>query len=135
MLQNTRHTVERASQCISKELLWKIYFEAAQIEERSGNWGFARAAYHCKSCTSITYFDRIRYVKSVEHCPENLLWKVWLGGSRTELNNDNIPVARKLLARALKEVPTKMKAMVLLECSRLEEYPHFITYHKPSLIR
>lgn len=61
-------------------------------------------------------------MKSVEHCPENLLWKVWLGGSRTELNNDNIIVARKLLARALKEVPTKMRAMVLLECSRLEEY-------------
>lgn len=61
-------------------------------------------------------------MKSVEHCPENLLWKVWLGGSRTELNSDNIAIARKLLARALKEVPTKMRAMVLLECSRLEEY-------------
>lgn len=70
-------------------------------------------------------FDRSRYVKSVEHCPENLLWKVWLGGSRTELNNDNIAVARKLLARSLKEVPTKMRAMVLLECSRLEEYLFF----------
>jgi tetratricopeptide (TPR) repeat protein len=98
--------VERACQAISKELVWKIYFEAAQIEERAGNLGLSRAA----------------YVRSVEHCPENLLWKVWLGGSRTELNNDNIDIARKLLTRALKEVPTKMRAIVLLECSRLEEY-------------
>lgn len=105
-LETTRNTVERACQSISKELMWKIYFEAAQIEERAGNLGLSRAA----------------YVKSVEHCPENLLWKVWLGGSRTELNNDNIDVARKLLTRALKEVPTKMRSIVLLECSRLEEY-------------
>merc|ERR1712137_33961 len=39
-----------------------------------------------------------------------------------ELNYENIETARKLLQRALDEVPPKMKAMVLLECCRLEEY-------------
>lgn len=95
-LQTTRNVVERAAQSISKELMWKIYFEAAQIEERAGNLDMSRAA----------------YVKSVEHCPENLLWKVWLGGSRTELDHDNVMVARKLLMRSLKEVPAKMRVSV-----------------------
>ncbi|EFA76592.1 hypothetical protein PPL_10361 [Heterostelium album PN500] len=105
-LQSTRNTVERARQAVSREVTWKIYFEAAQIEERSRNLSLSRAA----------------YVKSVELCPENLLWKVWLGGSRTELNADNINIARKLVFRALQEVPAKLKSLVLLEYSRLEEY-------------
>eukprot|EP01133_Synstelium_polycarpum_P015617 gene15617-18557_t len=105
-LAATRSTVERARAAVSREVTWKIYFEAAQIEERSRNLSLSRAA----------------YVKSVELCPENLLWKVWLGGSRTELNADNINVARKLVFRALQEVPSKLKSLVLLEYSRLEEY-------------
>ncbi|EAL67408.1 hypothetical protein DDB_G0280363 [Dictyostelium discoideum AX4] len=105
-LQSTRNTVERARQAVSREVTWKIYFEAAQIEERSKNLTLSRAA----------------YVKSVELCPENLLWKVWLGGSRTELNADNICIARKLVFRALEEVPSKLRSLVLLEYSRLEEY-------------
>ncbi|EGG18811.1 hypothetical protein DFA_02550 [Cavenderia fasciculata] len=105
-LVHTRATVDRARQSVSREVTWKVYFEAAQIEERANHLGLARAA----------------YVKSVELCPENLLWKVWLGGSRTELNADNINVARKLVFRALKEVPAKLKSLVLLEYSRLEEY-------------
>eukprot|EP00339_Tiarina_fusa_P000679 CAMPEP_0116999280 /NCGR_PEP_ID=MMETSP0472-20121206/2044_1 /TAXON_ID=693140 ORGANISM="Tiarina fusus, Strain LIS" /NCGR_SAMPLE_ID=MMETSP0472 /ASSEMBLY_ACC=CAM_ASM_000603 /LENGTH=915 /DNA_ID=CAMNT_0004698659 /DNA_START=98 /DNA_END=2845 /DNA_ORIENTATION=- len=99
-------TIERAVKSISKELIWKLYFEAAQIEERAGNIQDSREF----------------YVKSVSYCPDNLLWKVWMGGARTELNYNNIEIARKLLKRALKEVPPKMKAMVLLECCRLEEY-------------
>lgn len=47
-----------------QELRWKIYYEAAQIEDRAGNLELAREA----------------YVKSVYHCPNNLLWKVWLAG-------------------------------------------------------
>jgi len=105
-LSAIHETIERAMKSISKELIWKLYFEAAQIEERAGNIEQSREF----------------YVKSVSHCPDNLLWKVWMGGARTELNYHNIEIARKLLKRALKEVPPKMKAMVLLECSRLEEY-------------
>ncbi|GAM27682.1 hypothetical protein SAMD00019534_108580 [Acytostelium subglobosum LB1] len=105
-LQTTRNVVERARQGVSREVTWKIYFEAAQIEERSRNASLSRAA----------------YVRCVEQCPENLQWKVWLGGSRTELNADNINVARKLVLRSLLEVPAKLKPLVLLEYSRLEEY-------------
>ncbi len=58
-------------------LVWKLYFEAAQAEERAGNFEVCRAA----------------YVEAVRNCPENLLWKVWLGAARTELNINNIAVA------------------------------------------
>lgn len=101
-----RQTVNQALESISKELVWKLYFEAAQIAERSLDLPTARSY----------------YVKAVFNCPKNLLWKVWMGGSRTELNFEHIEIARQLLKRSLKEVPSKMRAMVLLENSRLEEY-------------
>ncbi|KAH3765355.1 Pre-mRNA-splicing factor CLF1 [Pelomyxa schiedti] len=105
-LEKTRQIVERAVQQISKELVWKIYFEAAQIEDRAGNIDKARDM----------------YVRAVYTCPENLLWKVWLGGARTELGVDGVLVARMLVRRALQEVPLKMRPTVLLDKSRLEEY-------------
>lgn len=43
-------------------------------------------------------------------------------GARTELSVGNTKAARKLLQRALGAAPRKMRAAVLLECSRLEEY-------------
>lgn len=103
---STRATVERAMKHISKELTWKLYFEAAQAEERAKNASVSRAA----------------YVEAVRNCPENLLWKVWLGAARTELNANNTATARKLLQRSLEEVPPKNRALVVLECARLEEY-------------
>jgi tetratricopeptide (TPR) repeat protein len=98
--------ISRAVQMISRELIWKIYFEAGQIEERRSRFDISRQ-----------YF-----VKSVCHCPENLRWRVWLGGARAELRAGRIKHARILLNRAIEEVPPKSKAMVLLECSRLEEF-------------
>jgi len=102
--------VERAVKYISKELIWKLYNEAAQMEDRA------------------THIDAARryYVKAVQHCPPNLVWKVWMAGARTELNYNHVEQARQLLQRALQEVPPKMRAMVLLECSRLEEYANRI---------
>ncbi|KAH3762549.1 Pre-mRNA-splicing factor CLF1 [Pelomyxa schiedti] len=105
-LEKTRLIVERAVQQISKELVWKIYFEAAQIEDRAGN---------CEKARDM-------YVHAVFSCPENLLWKIWLGGARTELGADEILVGRMLVRRALQEVPLKMRPTVLLDKSRLEEY-------------
>jgi tetratricopeptide (TPR) repeat protein len=64
-LTKTREIVERAIKLIPKELKWKIYYEAAQIEDRAGNLEISRQD----------------YVKSVSHCPNNLLWKVWLAGT------------------------------------------------------
>eukprot|EP00668_Euglena_longa_P003803 GGOE01004460.1.p1 GENE.GGOE01004460.1~~GGOE01004460.1.p1 ORF type:complete len:1251 (-),score=281.32 GGOE01004460.1:762-3953(-) len=105
-LSRVRDAVQRAVQSISRELVWKVFFESAQIEERAGNIAAARQA----------------YVLSAMHALPNLRWKVWLGGARTELNYDNIETARQLLDRALVEVPRKTRAVVLLECARLEEY-------------
>lgn len=101
-----RNTVKRALACVPKELVWKIHFEHAQVEERAGN---------LQRC-------RREYVRSAYSCPQNLIWKVWLGGARTELSVGNTKAARKLLQRALGAAPRKMRAAVLLECSRLEEY-------------
>jgi len=99
--------VEEAVPNLSKELVWKIYFELAQIEERRNNY---------KACYKA-------YVQSVLNCPSrNLIWKIWLGGARTELHKGNIDAARKLLIRALQNVPSKMKATALLECARFEEF-------------
>jgi len=105
-LAPVRDLVEKASKAVSKELTWKLFFEAAQVEERAGNLAAARAS----------------YVQSIRSCPDNLLWKIWLGGARTELGCGNVDTARKLQQRALELVPPKMKAMVYLEISKLEEF-------------
>jgi len=105
-LNKVRDIAAKAISSISKELVWKVYFEMAQIEDRAGNFTLARQ----------------NYVKAVDAAPDNLLWKVWLGGARTELNAGCYESARKLLTRALNEVPTKMRSCVLLEFARLEEY-------------
>lgn len=108
-LSQTREIVERAIKFIPKELKWKIYYEAAQIEDRAGNLELSRQA----------------YVKSVAHCPTNLLWKVWLAGARTELFS-KLPgsqeIARRLISRSLTDVPQKKKSQVWLEWAHLEEY-------------
>ena len=81
--------VERGVRSISKDLVWKLWFEAAQVEERAGNLSRSRAA----------------YVQSVRACAPNLRWKVWLGGARTELCHRHYEVAAALLARAHDESP------------------------------
>jgi tetratricopeptide (TPR) repeat protein len=105
-LDSVRDCLERAVQNISKELIWKVHFEQAQIEERAQNIELSRKS----------------YCRSVVASMSNLRWKVWLAGSRTELNQNNIATARTLLNRALEEVPVKTRAVVLIECARLEEY-------------
>lgn len=101
----TRAHVERGVRHISKDLVWKLWFESAQVEERSGQLLRSRAA----------------YVKSVAACAPNLRWKVWLGGARTELSHSRFDVSQALLERALEESPPKTRAIVMLEQSRLHE--------------
>mmetsp|Transcript_41132 Transcript_41132/g.66247 ORF Transcript_41132/g.66247 Transcript_41132/m.66247 type:complete len:1159 (+) Transcript_41132:364-3840(+) len=108
-LLQTRGALQRAMNCISKELVWKVHFEAAQVAERGGGADSLARARHA-------------YVQSILRCPVNLRWKVWLAGARTELSGGNISKARQLLDRALQDVPSKSKPQVLLECSRLAEY-------------
>jgi len=105
LLRATRQLVERGVRHISKDLVWKLWFESAQVEERNGNLQRARAA----------------YVKSVATCAANLRWKVWLGGARTELCHSQFAVSQALLEQAYKESPPKTRAIVMLEQSRLHE--------------
>ncbi len=132
----TRWIVHKAMANISNELTWKVYFEWAQIAERSGRFEESRYA----------------FAHSISHCPKNLRWKTWLAGARMELrsagagavaavsaaengggsgsvssgsggsggsggigSSDRIRIARLLLNRSLDEVPKKMRATVLLE--------------------
>eukprot|EP01006_Ploeotia_vitrea_P028406 TRINITY_DN61110_c0_g1_i1.p1 TRINITY_DN61110_c0_g1~~TRINITY_DN61110_c0_g1_i1.p1 ORF type:complete len:1465 (-),score=160.58 TRINITY_DN61110_c0_g1_i1:327-4721(-) len=118
-LSKVRETINRAVKNISRELVWKVYFEKAQIEERAQNIENARTA----------------YVMAALNCLPNLRWKVWLGGARTELNYENVEVARQLLDRALMEVPRKTRALVLLECARLEEYVSHLPKAREILLR
>lgn len=103
--QRVQEALQQALQSVSRELVWKVWFEAAQLEARRGDLPAARGS----------------YVHAARSCPDNLRWKVWLGAVRTELGCGNVATVRLLLGRALAEVPKKSRAMVLLECSRLEE--------------
>ena len=97
--------VDRGVKHISKDLVWKLWFECAQVEERNGHLQRARIA----------------YMHSVATCASNLRWKVWLGGARTELCHAKFDVAAMLLDRAFTESPPKTRALVMLEQSRLHE--------------
>jgi len=105
LLRATRALVDRGVKHISKDLVWKLWFECAQLEERNGHLQRARAA----------------YVRSVANCAPNLRWKVWLGGARTELTHGQFEAAHALLERAHAESPPKTRALVMLEQSRLHE--------------
>jgi len=108
-LLRTRGALQRAMHCISKELVWKVQHEVAETAVRGGGKDALQRA-------------RQAYVQSILRCPVNLRWKIWISGARTELAFHNIKKARSLLNRALGDVPSKSKAQVLLEWSRLEEY-------------
>ncbi len=64
-LQQARGAVEQALLVVSKELIWKVHFEAAGLEERVGNWAGSR--YHL-AC-------------SAQAVAPSLRWKVYLGGT------------------------------------------------------
>lgn len=131
-LTRTRDAISRALGSISKELIWKVHFEAAQIEERAASLAAMVRVMRMpqpvpKDAVAKArdeFLGRCRrcYVEAVLSSPSNLRWKVWLAGARTELGTGNMEVARALLHRAFQEVPEKSKAHVFLECARLEEF-------------
>ncbi|KAL7468626.1 hypothetical protein ACHAXS_008867 [Conticribra weissflogii] len=118
-LPRTMEVVSRADN-ISKELLWKVHLEAAQIQERA-----ATKAVQCNPTLNLRselQSARRSYAKAIMLCPQNLTWKVWLASGRTNVSCENIDEARSLFLRAYDCVSEKSKSTVLLECARLEEF-------------
>lgn len=111
--------VERADTNISRELLWKVHLEAAQIQERSAAQQVQNnPKLNLDQCLNST---RKSYARSMALCPPNLCWKIWLASGRTEVSCGNIADARVLFLRAYDSVSEKGRSTVLLECARLEE--------------
>jgi len=112
--------IDRATLSISKELIWKVHLEAAQMLERS-------STENLNSSTDPTFLQvmemsRKRFALTIMSCPPNLRWKVWLAAGRMEVAAGNSDIARRLFLRAHRVVPDKGRAVALLECARLEEF-------------
>ena len=112
--------IDRATFSISKELIWKVHLEAAQMLERA-------SIEHLNDTTEPTLefimsVCRKRFAMTILTCPPNLRWKVWLASGRMEVAAGKADTARKLFLRAHQVVPDKGRAVALLECARLEEF-------------
>ncbi|KAL3917984.1 MAG: hypothetical protein SGILL_004455, partial [Bacillariaceae sp.] len=110
--------IERAIFCISKELLWKVHLEAAQMLERSSTEYIGPSG----DSSEIIARCRKRFVMTMVTCPPSLRWKVWLAAGRMEVAVGNSETARRLFLNAHRVVPDKGRAVALLECARLEEF-------------
>jgi tetratricopeptide (TPR) repeat protein len=136
-LVNSRAEILSAVKNISPELIWKLYFEQAQVEERAADaaaYGLCASSTVYASSTSVyavrhklSNVARVSLIRSLLVCPSNLKWKVWLAGCRLELSAGRLVAARRALCLAFAHVPIKSKAYVYLEASRLEEYCGNIT--------
>jgi tetratricopeptide (TPR) repeat protein len=131
-LQRLRAEVPVAVANISKELVWKVYFELSMAEQRAA-MAVADVAISglSRSGRKIAYREilaellgpaKAALAKAAVHCPNNLRWKVWTAGARLEMQIDGIKQCRSLLCRAMTEVPAKSKSQIYIECARVEEY-------------
>jgi tetratricopeptide (TPR) repeat protein len=141
-LAETLRVLHNSVDFVSKELVWKVHFETAQVMERAANTfrRVGRQEVHLLSsgagedrgtARAFNYADRAKlwiararkaYTRCVSFCPPPLRWKVWVAGARTEVADGNLFAAEQLLERALGEVPSKAKSQVILDCARLEEF-------------
>jgi len=124
-LPRTLHMMERATESISRELLWKVHLEAAMVAERmemNNNSNKIENRGSRFSPQQSLSQSRTSFARTVLTCPTNLCWKVWLAGGRMELAAGETTKARKLFLRAYDVVPEKGRPAVLLECARLEEF-------------
>ena len=112
--------IDRATSSVSKEVIWKVHFEAAHMFERSA----VEFLDSSTDTTSEAVMDlaRKRFTMAILTCPSNQKWKVWLASGRMEIAAENPDRARKLFLRAHKVGGDKGRAVALLECARLEEY-------------
>ena len=126
-LPRTMAMIDRATSSISKELIWKVHLDAAQMLERASLDLKATLDEAGKGTESGQFWTtlkhcRNRFAMTILNCPPNLRWKVWLASGRMEIGVGNTDRARKLFLRAHKVVPDKGRATTLLECARLEEF-------------
>jgi hypothetical protein len=136
-LRNVRFHSEHAVKHISRELMWKVHFEMAQIEERAAEmsaqgrlWLITQASQSAptsivpslsKLRNELLGSARASYAKSLVSCAPNLRWKVLLAGARMELSAGNIDLSRRMLREAFVLSPAKSRAYVYLDCARVEE--------------
>ncbi|KAK1743588.1 pre-mRNA-splicing factor [Skeletonema marinoi] len=118
-LPKTMDMVSRADN-ISRELLWRVHFEAAQSQERAAVLLMGEKPK--LSLKKALYATRRSYSKAIMLSPPNLVWKIWLASGRTEVSCGNTNGARDLFLRAYDCVTEKGRSTVLLECARLEEF-------------
>lgn len=115
-LPKTMNMIERAKLNVSKELVWKVHLEAAQMLERTALLHLADGDH------AFMVPARQRLVLTILTCPNNLRWKVWLAAGRMELGIGSYDTARALFKRAHMVVQQKSRSSTLLDCARLEEY-------------
>jgi tetratricopeptide (TPR) repeat protein len=118
-LPSTMNMIERAATHISKELVWKVHLDAAQMLERSA---LEQGSSESHSLNSLLDPARRRIALTILTSPNNLRWKVWLAAGRMELELGNTERARSLFVRAHEVVPGKGRSSTLLECARLEDF-------------
>ena len=118
-MARVEETVSQALRQITKELVWKVHYERAQIEDRVAG-AVARAAGGAGG--GALGVCRREYALAAASCPPNLRWKVWLAGARTELGVGRDACARRLVMRSMREIPPKARYMAWLEMSRIEEF-------------
>lgn len=118
-LPKTMMMIERAKLNVSKELVWKVHLEAAQMLERTALLHLRHTGQaHIAAMVPV----RRRLVLTILTCPNNLRWKVWLAAGRMELAINNFDTARLLFRRAHLVVQQKSRSSTLLDCARLEEF-------------
>jgi len=95
-----------ATDCLPRDMLWKIYLEIAGIAERKNNIN--------KSKAYIT--------KAIMGCPENVKWKCFVLGARLELKDNYPEKAKKLVNHYLQTQNEKQKYHLLIESSKIAEF-------------
>merc|ERR1719362_1013688 len=73
-LPRTMEMINRATMKISRELLWKVFLEAAQAQERSSHLSFKEDK--IDSLNKGLDLSRKHFAKTILACSENLCWKV-----------------------------------------------------------
>jgi tetratricopeptide (TPR) repeat protein len=120
-LPKTMKMIERAKSNVSKELVWKVHLEAAQMLERTALL-YLGQTWDIKLLAPYIAPVRERLVLTILTCPNNLRWKVWLAAGRMELVLGRFETARELFRRAHLVVQQKSRSSTLLDCVRLEEF-------------